>query len=77
MLYQEALLRLSEGAAHYDSELPRRRRDRLREEIVGVYALLEQHGANALSGGRGVDRCSLLKSSLDLGSELRCLTDCD
>jgi transposase len=48
MLYREALLRLGKGAAQYVSEISRRRRDRLQEEILTIYTLLEQHGAEAL-----------------------------
>jgi hypothetical protein len=48
MLYREVLLGLGDEATAYVSELSRRRRDRLRPEILGVHALLEQHGAQAL-----------------------------
>ena len=44
MLYRQALLDLGEPAASYVSELSRRRRERLAEEMRSVYALLEQHG---------------------------------
>jgi transposase len=45
MLYRQALLELGEPATGYVSELSRRRRERLAEEMRAVYALLEQHGA--------------------------------
>jgi len=48
MLYRDALLRLGDGAAHYVSEVSRRRRGRLREEILHLYALLERHGADVV-----------------------------
>ncbi|GAC1482519.1 MAG: hypothetical protein NVS2B11_08010 [Acetobacteraceae bacterium] len=48
MLYRQALLDLGEPATSYVSELSRRRRERLADEMRGVYALLEQHGANEL-----------------------------
>jgi hypothetical protein len=45
MLYRQALLDLG-GIAHaYVSELSRRQRARLAEEILAVYALFERHGA--------------------------------
>jgi transposase len=48
MLYRQALLELGEPATSYVSELSRRRRERLAEEMRGVYALLEQHGRGEL-----------------------------
>jgi hypothetical protein len=48
MLYREALLGLGPGAASYISELSRRQRGRLGEEILGLYALYERHGAGEL-----------------------------
>jgi len=48
MLYREALLDLGEVAQRYVSELSQRKRDRLREEVLGLYALLQAYGANAL-----------------------------
>jgi transposase len=48
MLYRDALLRLGDGAAQYISEVSRRRRDRLREEMLRIYALLELHGADVV-----------------------------
>jgi transposase len=48
MLYREALLELGEVAQRYVSELSRRKRDRLREEVLGLYALLQAYGASAL-----------------------------
>jgi transposase len=48
MLYRDALLRLGDGAAQYISEVSHRRRDHLREEMLGIYALLERHGADAV-----------------------------
>lgn len=48
MLYRQALLELGEPATRYVSELSRRRRERLAEEMRSVYALFEQHGAAEL-----------------------------
>jgi hypothetical protein len=48
MLYREALLELGPIAAGYVGELSRRQRARLGEEILGLYALYERHGAGAL-----------------------------
>jgi hypothetical protein len=48
MLYREALLELGEVAQRYVSELSRRKRDRLREKVLGLYALLQAYGASAL-----------------------------
>jgi hypothetical protein len=48
MLYREVLLGLGGRAPAFLSELSRRHRDRLREEILTVYALYEQVGADAL-----------------------------
>jgi transposase len=48
MLYREALLQLGADARWYLSELSRRRRARLREEVLGVYALYEECGAPRL-----------------------------
>jgi transposase len=48
MLYRQALLELGEPATSYVSELSRRRRERLADEMRAVYALLEQHGAAEL-----------------------------
>jgi transposase len=45
MLYRQALLDLGPVAHAYVSELSRRRRAQLAEEILGVYALFERHGA--------------------------------
>src|SRR5215212_2816088 len=45
MLYREVLLGLGGRAPAFLSELSRRHRARLREEILAVYALYEQHGA--------------------------------
>lgn len=45
MLYRQALLDLGAVAYRYIGELSRRQRDRLRAEILAVYALLQQHGA--------------------------------
>lgn len=50
MLYRQALLELGEPAAHYISELSHRRCEHLREEILPLYALLQQHGAARLLG---------------------------
>jgi hypothetical protein len=48
MLYREALLGLGGRAPAFLSELSRRHRVRLREEILAVYALSEQAGGEAL-----------------------------
>jgi len=48
MLYREALLELGPVAASYVGELSRRQRARLGEEILGLYALYERHGAGAV-----------------------------
>jgi transposase len=48
MLYREALLGLGSCAASYVSELARRQRGRFSEEILGLYALYERHGAAEL-----------------------------
>jgi hypothetical protein len=48
MLYRQALLDLGEVAQRYVSELSRRKRDRLREEVLALYNLLQAYGANAL-----------------------------
>ncbi len=48
MLYRQALLELDPVAYGYLSEVSRRQRTRLREEILAVHALLLQHGAPAL-----------------------------
>lgn len=45
MRYRQAVLDLGEVAHSYVSELSRRQRTHLAEEILGTYALLEQHGA--------------------------------
>ena len=48
MLYRELLLTLGDPAPAFVMTLSRRHRPRLREEILAVYALYEQHGAHAL-----------------------------
>jgi transposase len=48
MLYREVLLGLGGRAPAFLGELSRRHRDRLREEILAVYALYEQAGGEAL-----------------------------
>jgi transposase len=48
MLYRTALLELGDGAASYVGEVSRRRRDKLREEILALYGLGEAHGAGRL-----------------------------
>ena len=50
MLYRQALLDLGEVAAAYVTELSRRQRARLSPEILGLYALLQQHGPATLLG---------------------------
>ena len=54
MLYREALLELGPIAASYVGELSRRQRARLSEEILGLYALYERHGADALLAAMAV-----------------------
>lgn len=44
MLYRAALLELGPVAQRYGSELSRRQRTRLRDEILAVAALVERHG---------------------------------
>lgn len=48
MLYRQALLDLGPVAHAYVSDLSRRQRARLREEILGLYALLQQYGVTDL-----------------------------
>ena len=48
MLYREALLQLGQTARWYMSELSHRRRSWLREEVVGIYTLYQQVGAERL-----------------------------
>jgi transposase len=48
MLYREVLLGLGGHAPAFVSELCRRQRARLREEILAVYALYERHSADAV-----------------------------
>jgi transposase len=48
MLYREVLLALGGRAPAFLGELSHRHRDRLREEILAVYALYEQAGGEAL-----------------------------
>src|SRR5215210_3880852 len=48
MLYRAALLELGPGVASYIAELSQRQRTRLGVEILGVYAVYQQHGAPAL-----------------------------
>ncbi|MGH2926796.1 MAG: Mu transposase domain-containing protein [Solirubrobacteraceae bacterium] len=48
MLYRTALLELDAGAAVYVGEVCRRRREKLREEILALYGLFEVHGAARL-----------------------------
>jgi hypothetical protein len=48
MLYREVLLGLGGRAPAFLGELSRRQRDRLREELLAVYALYEQAGTEAL-----------------------------
>jgi hypothetical protein len=54
MLSQEALLKLDPRVATYVGELSRRRRDRLGAEILELFALLEQHGAERLIAAMAV-----------------------
>jgi hypothetical protein len=49
MLYRTALLALSPVSTTYVTELSRRRRERLSSEVLALYQLLEQHGADRLS----------------------------
>ena len=48
MCYRAVLLGLGGGAASYISEVSRRRPARLREEVLGIYALYERWGTAAL-----------------------------
>ena len=48
MLEREALLRLGGGVGAYVSEVSRRHRERLDEEIAAIYDLYEQYGQQAL-----------------------------
>jgi transposase len=48
MLYRQALLDLGEVAQRYVNELSHRKRAQLREEVLGIYALLETYGTGAL-----------------------------
>jgi transposase len=71
MLYREALLGLGGRAPAFLGELSRRHRARLREEILAVYALYEQAGADALlaamaqADDAGVYRAEALAGLLD------------
>jgi transposase len=49
MLYRQALLELSPAAARYMSQVSYRRRDRLRDEVLGTYMLLMLYGRQALT----------------------------
>jgi len=49
MLYRTVLLNLSPTSAAYVTMLSRRRREQLRGEMLALYRLLEQHGADQLS----------------------------
>lgn len=69
MLYRDVLLRLGGPALTFLSMLSQRHRARLREEILAVYALYEQYGADALraamvraveAGTYGADALTLL-----------------
>jgi transposase len=48
MLYREALIQLGQPARWYMSELSHRRRAHLQDEVVGVYTLWQQVGAERL-----------------------------
>jgi hypothetical protein len=71
MLYREALRGLGGRAPAFLSELSRRHRARLREEILAVYALYEQAGGEALLAAMaqadeaGVYRAEALAGLLD------------
>jgi transposase len=49
MLYRTALLGLSPTSTAYVTELSRRRREHLGREVLALYRLLEQHGAERLT----------------------------
>jgi transposase len=49
MLYRTALLGLSPTSAAYVTELSRRRREQLGREVLALYRLLEQYGAERLT----------------------------
>lgn len=53
MLYREVLLKLGDPAPAFIAALSWTYRDRLREELLAVYALYEQHGAAALRAAMG------------------------
>jgi hypothetical protein len=53
MLYRQALLDLDPLAHAYVSEVARRRRSKLGEEIVGLYRLFEEHGRERLVRAMG------------------------
>ena len=48
MLYRAALLDLGEAVASYVAEVSRRRREKLRDEILALYALFSAHGTQNL-----------------------------
>jgi hypothetical protein len=48
MLYRQALLDLGAVATRYVAELAHRQRSRLREEVLGLYALYQQAGRDGL-----------------------------
>ncbi|GAC1552783.1 MAG: hypothetical protein NVS2B9_17970 [Myxococcales bacterium] len=54
MLYRELLLGLGGRAPAFIQELSRRQRDRLREELLAVYALHERHGASEVLAERAL-----------------------
>lgn len=49
MLYRTALLSLSPTSAAYVTELSRRRREQLSREMLALYRLLDEHGADRLT----------------------------
>jgi len=72
MLYRDVLLRLGDPAPAFLAALSQRHRARLREEILAVYTLYEQYGADALraamvravaAGTYGADALTLLLAS--------------
>ncbi len=73
MLYRTALLELGPGVASYVAELSQRQRARLGVEILGLYAVYQQHGAAALqaamlqAAGQGLYGVEYLRALLPSG----------
>jgi transposase len=73
MLYREVLVELGADARWYLSELSRRHRAQLRQEVLEVYALYEQYGAATLLAAmavateRSTYRAAYLRALLAMG----------